>query len=149
MDDLAWLAGYFEGEGTLSITSSGRRGYTRPWVTLASVDPAPIHLFNERWRGYLHVAQPKKGRARPAHVWTISTRPIIRQFLMDMWPYWKTDRVRNKAVLLLEDIDARVQGIKDPAYLIACHERRGRMRVLNQRGAMPPLLPMLETSEAS
>jgi hypothetical protein len=133
MTDLVWLAGYFEGEGTISITSSGRRGYTRPWVCLTSTDLATVRLFDDRWPGYIRSWQPAV-RARVAHTWHLTSRPRAREFLIDLWPHWQTERVRAKAALLLEDIDARVQGIKDPAYLVACRERRERMRALNLRG---------------
>lgn len=45
---LSWAAGAFEGEGTVTITKSGKRGYTRPAVMLTSTDR---EMVNVRHRG--------------------------------------------------------------------------------------------------
>lgn len=141
---LSWAAGTFESEGTVTITRSGRRGYTRPLVMLTSTDLDMIGVFQKRWPGYIKRYQPK-GNARIAHTWTLNVRPSIARFLWDISPFLKTDRVRQKADLVLADIGARVQGAKGEDYLAECHERREAIRVLNKRGgrdrSMTPLLP--------
>ena len=135
MSDEAWFAGLFEGEGTITITRSGRRGYTRPLVQLMMTDFDVVEMFAARWPGGVLWTMQPKGNARLALGWRLQSRPGIRHFLADLGPEFRTERVRIKAALLLEDIDARVQGIKDPAYLVACNERREKMRALNKRGA--------------
>lgn len=130
---LSWAAGTFEGEGTVTITRSGRRGYTRPLVMLTSTDPEMIDVFQKRWPGCVKHYQPK-GNARIAHTWTLNVRPAIARFLWDISPFLKTDRVRQKAELVLADIGSRVQGAKGSHYLAECHERREVIRALNKRG---------------
>lgn len=132
--DWAWAAGMFEGEGTVTITRSGRRGYTRPLVVLTSTDRSVIDFFNERWPGCVKTYQPR-GNARVAHVWTLNVRPAIRDFLLHLLPHLRTERVRTKALLVIEDVDARAQGARSPEYLTRCHERRERVAELNRRGA--------------
>lgn len=131
--DLIWAAGLFEGEGTVTITRSGRRGYTRPLVQVTSTDPEVIEVFQTRWPGCIQVRQPG-GNAREAQAWSLNVRPAIRTFLTDLLPHFRTSRVRLKAELVIEDVDARVQGSGAPGYLAACHERRERVAALNRRG---------------
>jgi hypothetical protein len=133
----SWAAGFFEGEGTVTITRSGRRGYTRPLVCLTSTDREVIDLFQARWPGVVRTYQPK-GNARIAHVWTLNVRPTIRAFLVELLPHLRTQRVQAKARLVIEDVDARVQGSRDPGYMVACHARREAVAALNKRGSRVP-----------
>lgn len=132
-EDLAWAAGLFEGEGTVTITRSGRRGYTRPLVCLTSTDREVVDFFHKRWPGVMRTFQPA-GNARLAHVWTLNVRPSIHAFLTELSPYLRTERVRKKARLVVEDVEARRQGARSPDYLAACHERRQQVAELNRRG---------------
>lgn len=131
---LSWAAGTFEGEGTVTITRSGRRGYTRPLVMLTSTDQNMVSFFHSRWTGVMTSHLPK-GNAKVAHTWTLNVRPSIARFLWDIMPFLKTDRVRRKAELVLDDIGARIQGARGPEYRSACHERREEIAKLNRRGA--------------
>jgi len=131
--DLAWFAGLFEGEGTLTISRSGRRGYTRPIVTLAMTDKQCVDLFHERWPGCLQVRPMGVGQ-RTAYVWTLNQRAAILTFVGDLQPYFRTERVQQKARLLIEDVLARKQGARQHDYLAQCHERREAMALLNKRG---------------
>lgn len=131
---LSWVAGTFESEGTVTITRSGKRGYTRPLVVLTSTDREMVDVFQRRWTGQIKVHRPNKPNARPAFVWTLNVRRNIARFLSDVAPFLRTERVRSKAALVMEDIGARVQGARGADYLAACHERREAIRRLNQRG---------------
>lgn len=138
--DLDWAAGYFEGEGTIAITTSGPRkggqNYTRPLVVLTSTDKGAVDWFDARWPGIRSTRQPP-GNARLAYIWTLNARAAIRVFLSDVAPNFRRERNRQRAALLIEDMDARRQGNRHDggAYLAACHERRLQMRALNTRGA--------------
>jgi hypothetical protein len=145
---LSWAAGTFEGEGTVTITRSGKRGYTRPIVMLTSTDSMMVSVFQKRWPGQVRCWQPK-GNARKAYTWTMNVRKSIARFLWDILPFLRTDRVRHKAMLVLEDIGARVQGAKGPEYISACHARREQIRELNKRGVSEHALPMIEAAYAS
>lgn len=145
MTDNAWAAGLFEGEGTISIGRFERRGrhYTRPVITLTMTDEWVINYFAQRWPGgHVGTYQPKKGNARLAYRWTLQSRNTIRKFLGDVRPEFRTQRVRDKAALLIEDMDARVQGrprdAGSEAYREACLDRYRRMKELNRRGRLLP-----------
>lgn len=138
MSATAWMAGLFEGEGTITITRSarGNKVYTRPHVILCMTDLEVITMFAERYpEGVLSTRQPT-GNARLAHIWTLQSRVGILRFLDELEPEFRTERVRAKAKLLREDVAARVQGRRDPSgrYMEACHDRMAEMRHLNKRG---------------
>lgn len=137
MLELAWAAGLFEGEGTVTIIGQGKkRRYTRPIVTLSSTDSEIVDFFQKRWPGNLRWYLPKKSlNAKPAISWTLQNRTAIKRFLNDIRPYIQTARVWQKIELLFEDINARVQGSRsDPLYIERCQSRRTRMMNLNLRG---------------
>lgn len=131
---LAWVAGIIEGEGTITITRSGRRGYTRPHVSVTSTEPEIIGVLQSRWPGKLTTRTPK-GNARTAVTWRLDARSAIARFLWDVLPYLRTERRVRLAWLVLDDIGARQQGSRDDSYLAECHARRERARHLNKRGA--------------
>lgn len=131
MSDLAWAAGLFEGEGTITISKS--REYTRPHVSVTSTDIEVIEFFASRWPAEIKHREPG-GNARRAFVWYVGNATGARQFVNDILPHLRTERVRAKAELLLEDLDERRQGSRDPKYRARSNERMARMRELNRRG---------------
>ena len=53
-EELAYLAGFIDGEGTISIQSGGS-GYMRPIVAIANSDRTVIDFVNYHWRGSIIV----------------------------------------------------------------------------------------------
>lgn len=143
---LSWVAGTFEGEGTVTITRSGARGYTRAMVMLTSTDAEMVQVFHKRWPGRISQRQ-LGGNAKLAYTWSLNVRPAIARFLSDIAPFLKTQRVQRKAELVLEDIGARIQGAKGADYLAECHARREEIRILNRRGAGGQMLALMPPSK--
>lgn len=143
--DIRWLAGHFEGEGTITIVRSRakRYVYTRAVVCLTSTDAQVPPFFHERWGGSLSWKQPK-GNARPALLWRIDTIPLVEGFLTEITPHLQTERVRQKAALVLLDVRERVQGKRGnelAAYRTQREERLRDVQALNQRGSLRLALP--------
>jgi hypothetical protein len=132
--DRIWAAGHFEGEGTLSIVHYGEGNGTRPVANLSSTDWSMVEFFHERWPGYLVAYTPKSGRARELLTWYLYGLDQIEGFILDIRPFLRSERVRTKAVLLLEDIRARAEGRRSPEARRRKAERHMRMRELNRRG---------------
>lgn len=135
--DLAWAAGMFEGEGTVTIQGSGARGYGRCLASLTSTDPEIIAFFQERWSGAL-TSFRRKPQHRLAQTWTVSGEPMIG-FLLDIQPHLRTAAEHEKVALVLECQWQRRRGVKDPAYREAMMGYMHRIRTLNQRGE--PVVP--------
>ena len=141
VQELAWAAGMFEGEGTVTITQVGRPGgkkeygYTRAVVSLTSTDAEIVAFFHQRWPGVLRTFQPR-GNAKIATTWTLNTGESIWRFLDDVFPHLRTGAEKLKFSVVMEDVEARVQGSRDWEYRDACHQRRMIMRALNKRGVL-------------
>jgi LAGLIDADG-like domain len=133
-EELAWVAGLFEGEGTVSISRAGRHGYSRNLVSLTSTDKEIIDFLHSRWPGKIGTRQPKNSpRARQAFVWSLYGWAMM-PFLLDIEPHVRTSRVREKIALGLESQRARQTGSRDPAYPAKMEQYRVRMSELNRRG---------------
>jgi hypothetical protein len=140
--DLAWAAGIFEGEGTVTLNSMGSKPYTRLVACLTSTDKEIALFFSERWAGKLYlVDMVKRGmlNAKDAWCWRQEcAKGAI--FLAQILPFVRTRRVREKIALALHAQAARQPGpSKDPAGYRAMHHKfRERMKVLNHRGRTIP-----------
>ena len=134
-----WAAGLFEGEGTITIRSTGTAGRTMPEVSMVSTDEQVIEVFQTLWPGRIERYTPpsRNGRAREAIRWKRNATEAVECFLRDLYPYFKTPRVRTKADLLMEDIRDRVKLRLTPGRTQRLQARMARMRRLNRRGTGP------------
>ena len=134
-----WAAGLFEGEGTITIRSTGAAGHTMPEVSMVSTDAQVVEVFQTLWPGHTERYTPKSrtGRARQAIRWKRNATEAVEGFLLDLYPYFKTARVRTKADLLMEDIRDRVELRLTPGRKQRLRARMARMRRLNRRGTGP------------
>lgn len=129
-----WAAGLFEGEGTVTLSSAGRRGYTRLAVIVASTDPEIIKFFHDRWPGVVRSFRPRStARARQAFEWRLSG-PRAAEFLCDIREYVRTGRVMAKIDLGLLSQAARIHGRSKPGAAEQQRAWAAQMRVLNKRG---------------
>ena len=138
--DRVWAAGHFEGEGTITIASGGRKGLPKPRVSLASTDKSVIEFFHARWPGYLRTYIPpsKNNLARRAYYWQLTANDKVEGFVLDIRPHLQTERVRVKADLILEDIAERVQLRRSEEAVQGRWARMAKMRALNRRGLERP-----------
>jgi len=132
--DLAWAAGLFEGEGTVTITKAGRKGHTRGFVSVTNTDRDVVDFFHSHWGGHLRSVGKPSERAREAFEWRLYSSSLAAMFAEQILPYIKTTRVRQKMELLIEASATRQRGSRDPDYKARQHELRERMRKLNRRG---------------
>lgn len=135
-EERVWAAGHFEGEGTFSIMSGGRRGLPRPRVSLASTDRSVIAFFQARWPGALRDWIPKTvtNRARRVYYWQLVGNDPVEGFVLDVYPHLQTERVRTKADLLLEHVRDSAELRRSPGVRARRFARMRRMRALNRRG---------------
>lgn len=132
VEELAWAAGLFEGEGTASITSGGARWRTRARCSVPSTDIFTAAYFQARWGGTVHTAR-RGGNARDCYVWQISGDGMM-QFLLELRPYIRRPIVQERFDLLMEDHDTRRQGARDPQYREQRLQFLQRSALLNARG---------------
>lgn len=94
---LAWAAGFFDGEGFVTIqernsTVAGKRyrGYYLR-VGLKHVAPAPIYELQKLFGGTIRIEQRKNSKdgcnRKDIHVWTLSCQQA-KEALIQMMPYF-------------------------------------------------------------
>ena len=84
MTDIRYLAGLFDGEGSISIAINHRKRYSRAHNLSVSVpqnNRSLLEGFKERWGGQIY----KRPEPR-SHVWQIESRSAYR-FLRDITPH--------------------------------------------------------------
>lgn len=143
--ECAWVAGFFEGEGTVTITKAGKTRRCRPLVSLSSTDISAIDYLHERWPGNRRSFLPKSesGNVRMAHTWNLNSCERIECFLLDILPHIKTERVRQKIDVVLEDIRDRGLFQQQEDSIRRTDERRKIIRQMNAKG-LESNIPLLQ-----
>ena len=107
----AWMAGFVDGEGCLTITKQIRKDRISPTyrvlVEVFNTDPQILEIFPKQYGGKIQIYRERR-RNRCGVKWKDSNCwycPIssVRQFLLDILPYLKLKR--KHAGLLLQFID--------------------------------------------
>lgn len=133
--DCAWAAGHFEGEGTVTITKGGRIMHVRPLVSLASTDRSCRDFFHDRWPGNCRSRLPRTDREREAFIWTLNSGERIQGFLLDIFQFIRTDRVKHKIVVVLDDIQDRGLYQQQIEVRNRSDQRRRLIRAMNAKGS--------------
>ena len=128
--DLAWAAGFFEGDGSIGI----RPGGLSFACSVTATDMDTINFFQERWPGY--VKRVSGGIFwQPAKAWTVQAIKAVA-FLRDILPYVQADRTRTRIDLALEfQAQKRHRSQQDAGYAARQLEYHAAMKQLNLRGA--------------
>lgn len=87
MTFLAWVAGYFDGEGCVHIRA-WNRGVE---LSIVNTDPNTLHSIRERFGfGALRVLREPTDRHRKQYVWKVVKLADVRSFLIRVRPYLTT-----------------------------------------------------------
>ena len=87
----AYYAGFFDGEGSVSICKHYENKKTLiTVVSISQVDPRPLQRLKEKYGGCLMLLKTKpvknNGTSKPIWKWQVTNRQI-EQFLQDIYPY--------------------------------------------------------------
>ena len=93
MNDLAWAAGFFEGEGSVRISKPALRNWGSLCVDIPNTDESLVRFFGQ-WGGSVHF-HPQQGRRRAYWRWRVSSRQAAA-FLAEIRPYVRSERVLAK-----------------------------------------------------
>jgi hypothetical protein len=97
--DMAYAAGFFDGEGSINIKNPGKspKGAGHSLVVSASQTvPAPLLWIKDRWGGSV---RPLRKRSSPAWEWCAGSKLAFR-FLQDILPYLTVKR--DQAIIAIE-----------------------------------------------
>lgn len=138
MHDIAWAAGFFDGEGCVSIAKSARKGqplpYYRAELIVANTSREPLDRFEILFGGRVVVVRPAKHNRKLTYGWKTTGTAHTAQVLRELLP-WLTVK-RGQALLVLEFASffgtIKVQQKKPDRTKL--EELKQRMHVLNCRG---------------
>lgn len=134
--ELHWMAGVFEGEGSVRINKPTARNAGALLVDLANTDPALVTPFHQMWGGTV-ATYPALG-ARNAYSRWRAVACEAEAFLLAMYPLFHSARYLRRCVL---GLDFQSQKSRDPRVNRTAEYRARQwsmyeqMAGLNLRGA--------------
>ena len=110
--ELAYAAGLFDGEGSISLVRQKTNRSHSPQVSVASNDREVLDWFQKRFGGSIVTKQPRQATHSVSYDWRLTDRRALT-FLQLIRPYLVTERKIRRIDLLLNDY-------------VACTPRNGR-----------------------
>lgn len=102
IQELAYAAGLFDGEGSISLVRSRRNRTHSPQVSIASTDYEVVDWFRERFGGSIVTKQPRMSNHSVSYDWRLTDRRALA-FLEVIRPYLVIERKIRRIDLLLSD----------------------------------------------
>ena len=118
MIDINYLAGFFDGEGTVIIQRgfNRRRSGTYPYyqlrVGISSTHCTILLEVQEQFGGKVGTNKPNPNQTKPSHYWWASGQ-TARDFLMKITPHLREKRPQAELALQLPFIKERQKSFED------------------------------------
>lgn len=135
--DIAWAAGLFEGEGSISIQPVTQRNCCVLDVCVTNTDLDVLHFLRDRWGGPVRPRKPGSARHRQPYRWRlVSNQAAV--FLRAIEPFVVRAQVKKRIAVALKFQDGKRFGrplddVGDyAAFQLSLYRE---MRILNLRGA--------------
>lgn len=142
ISDLAWMAGFLDGEGCVTISTRRKSNHSwgAPLVTITNRDRKVLELFKATFGGYIVEIQRKK----PHHsqCWSyMAFNAKARYLLIALRPYLKVKALHADVVLRFSDtMRSRIPTGDIKPYTIEEHAKRDQIvaeiRNLNRKGVI-------------
>jgi hypothetical protein len=95
VQELAWAAGLFEGEGSVRISKPMLRNWGSLVASVTNTNEQIVDFFQNRWPGRKRPATGLRPDQKPAWVWVLAARRAA-VFLEAIRPFVVSDKVRQK-----------------------------------------------------
>jgi hypothetical protein len=95
---IIWIAGLFEGEGTISILKNKVR------LAIQMTDYDVIKFVYDNFGGNVHAPKKQKSYHKKSWIWYLSKQKEVKDFLNDIIPYLFSRR-KQRAIQALSVID--------------------------------------------
>lgn len=92
-EELAWAAGFFDGEGTTGFYRNG--GYRRFVMSVPQNDPRPLERFHAAVEGLGYINWQRTGTN---YVWQVQRFEHTQAVMALLWPFWSEPK-REQASL--------------------------------------------------
>lgn len=102
IEALAYAAGLFDGEGSVSLVRQRNNRSHSPQVAVASVDYEVVLWFRKHFGGSIVTKQPRKSSHSVSYDWRLTDRRAL-DFLKLIRPYLVIERKIRRIDLLLND----------------------------------------------
>lgn len=93
--DLAWAAGFFDGEGCIRVTKAYGGSFGSLVVSISNTDIEPLEWIQERWPATLHRCSGQAANRKQAWIWIACARKAL-PFLIAIRPFVRRSAVRRK-----------------------------------------------------
>lgn len=135
--EIAYLAGFFDGEGCVSIIHTPARGehYYEVRVSANQVDPSPLYVMQRRFGGRLIPLATKPG-LRQQYGWIV-TGPRGRAALEAMLPFLIVKR--TQAILAMQFQDGMRKGQRITPEIIEQRRELAALVAAEKRQIYPPV----------
>jgi hypothetical protein len=152
-EDVAYLAGFFDGEGSVTINHMKRDGgksdaYTLH-VVIGNTDPTVLVWAQSMFGGYLMPRQPRKKQHAPSVQWLIANQWALR-FLETIRPYVRMKGGPVDVAINFQRAMRKHGPKRTPPEVIAWREeQRLAIRMMNgrtKRADDPPSIPSTRVS---
>lgn len=110
--DVSWAAGFFDGEGWISIQERNHKTYFGHYLRIGinHVAPAPLHEMRRLFGGTVVFSDKVIGNRKPRYRWVTSTQNAAGA-LAQMLPYMRN---KNQVAALALDFQTTIQKSKVP-----------------------------------
>jgi len=134
MKEIAWLAGFFEGEGSIilskpTLRGDGRYSTGRVLITISNTDLALLGPFSSRYGGKVILHERSRGRGF-THRWSCPG-PSELGFLQDILPHL-VGRKREKVGIALEYLKLMRTPQRSGRTPLTDNEKELRQQVYNR-----------------
>jgi len=135
MEDMAYLAGVIDGDGTITLHKHKQYGRAtfqlRPRLIVSNTDLAFLRVIQKRHGGSIITHSPANGCRRASYLWRVFAIGKIRALLMGVRPFLLVKH--TQAALLLAFLDSRIERGRAP-YSDAEFALFEAIRAANSRG---------------
>jgi hypothetical protein len=100
--EAAYIAGLFDGEGSISLVRHRRNRWPSPQVAIASNDREVLEWLRTRLGGSISTKTPRQPTHSISHDWRLTDRRALT-FLQDIRPYLLIQRKIRRIDLLLKE----------------------------------------------
>lgn len=114
--DNSYLAGFFDGEGCISLIRIGKTKYFQIVATITNTDLSILEKIKERFGGDIHMGKKIKPNHKDRYAWRVSSKSAYN-FLLEIYPYSIMKQDRIKLALQFQQRIIDKNGLKDKVHL--------------------------------
>lgn len=137
--DVAWAAGFVDGEGCVSVTKSSRKGQPLPYyradLIVANTVKEPLDKLALIFGGRVVVTRPSIGNRQLTYGWKTTGTSHTARVLQELLPWLTVKRAQAALVLEFAAFFGTIRHQQKKPDREQLEALKQRMHVLNARGA--------------